>query len=95
MHAADRHAPFCLPLAGAPYDGNNDFARKVQALPTLIERLDLLARGQIGVVKRLDTVVQAVTESDARKEPVEMRQEHVDNVKWRNDQVAELKQMET
>jgi hypothetical protein len=47
------------------------------------------------VAKRLDAVAEAVTEDDARKEPAEMRQEHVENVKWRNDQAAEMKQMET
>ena len=67
-----------------------DFAAKVLALDTLVDRLKLLSRGQTWVVKRLDAVADDVTDPDRRKELAEMRREHVDNVAWCDQQVAEL-----
>jgi hypothetical protein len=76
---------------GEPSHGKNDFAQKVLALESLTDRLDLLARGQMWVVKRLDAVADTVTDEDRRKELAEMRYEHVTNVDWCNQQAAELK----
>ena len=78
-------------LGGEPSHGKNDFAQKVLALDALVDRLDLLARGQAWVVKRLDAVAEVVTDEDARKELAEMRKEHVDNVAWCNEQAAQLR----
>ncbi|MCK9518748.1 MAG: DUF6306 domain-containing protein [Dehalococcoidia bacterium] len=78
-------------LGGEPSKGQNDFAEKVAALPTLIERLDLLARGQWWVVKRIDKLLAEEIPAEVRSELEEMRHEHVVNVDWCNEQVAEMK----
>ncbi len=75
---------------GAPSSATGDFAQKVLALETLAERLKLLSRGQTWVVKRVDAVMEAVADEDSRKELLEMRREHVDNVAWCDEQVEEL-----
>jgi len=67
-----------------------DFAAKVLALASLADRLKLLSRGQTWVVKRVDAVIELVTDEDSRRELQEMRREHVDNVAWCDEQVAEL-----
>lgn len=78
-------------LGGVPSHAKNDFAQKVLALDSLVDRLGLLARGQMWVVKRLDAVAESVSDEDARKELAEMRKEHVENVDWCNDQAAQLR----
>ena len=75
---------------GEPSRATGDFAAKVMALETLVDRLKLLSRGQTWVVKRLDAVAEAVTDPERRKELAEMRREHVDNVAWCDQQAAEL-----
>lgn len=78
-------------LDGEPSKGQNDFAEKVAALPTLIERLNLLAKGQWWVVKRIDKLLAEEIPGEVRAELEEMRHEHVVNVDWCNAQVAEMK----
>lgn len=80
-------------MGGEPSRGRNDFAQKVLALDSLAERLNLLARGQMWVVKRLDAVAETVADEDGRKELAEMRREHVENVDWCNEQAAELQKL--
>jgi hypothetical protein len=75
---------------GEPSRATGDFAAKVLALDTLVDRLKLLSRGQMWVVKRLDAVADEVTDPEQRKELAEMRREHVDNVAWCDEQAAEL-----
>lgn len=75
---------------GAPSGGTGDFAQKVLALDSLADRLKLLSRGQTWVVKRVDAVMEAVGDDESRKELLEMRREHVDNVAWCDQQVEEL-----
>ncbi|NUQ55307.1 MAG: hypothetical protein HUU14_05425 [Dehalococcoidia bacterium] len=78
-------------LGGVPAAGQNDFAEKVMALPTLAERLDLLARGQAWVVKRIDVLLAEPLAEETMSELHEMRKEHVENIDWCNEQVAELR----
>lgn len=78
-------------LGGEPVAGQNDFAGKVMALPTLAERLDLLARGQAWVVKRIDVLLAESLADETLAELREMRKEHVENIDWCNEQVAELR----
>lgn len=77
-------------LGGEPVPGQNDFAEKVMALPSLAERLNLLARGQAWVVKRIDVLLAEALPAEVAAELREMRREHVENVDWCNEQVAEL-----
>jgi nitronate monooxygenase len=77
-------------LGGEPSKGQNDFAQKVAALPTLAERLDLLARGQAWVVKRVDVLLAEELPDEALAELRDMRREHVENIDWCNEQVREL-----
>ncbi len=78
-------------LGGDPAPGQNDFAEKVLALPALTERLDLLARGQAWVVKRIDVLLAEALPEETLEELREMRREHVENIDWCNEQVAELR----
>lgn len=75
---------------GEPSTATGDFAAKVLALASLADRLKLLSRGQSWVVKRVDALIGTVTDEDSRRELQEMRREHVDNVDWCDEQVAEL-----
>ena len=75
---------------GEPSRATGDFAAKVLSLDTLVDRLKLLSRGQMWVVKRLDAVAEDVTNPERRKELAEMRREHVDNVAWCDQQAADL-----
>ena len=77
-------------IGGQPSHATGDFAAKVLALDTLVDRLKLLSRGQMWVVKRLDAVAEEVTDPERRKELAEMRREHVDNVAWCDQQAADL-----
>lgn len=77
-------------LGGDPAQGKNDFAQKVMALPTLAERLELLARGQAWVVKRLDVLLAEALPEATLGELRAMRVAHVENIDWCNRQVAEL-----
>lgn len=78
-------------LGGQPAPGQNDFAAKVEALPGLVERLDLLARGQAWVVKRVDVLLAEALPEEVLNELQEMRREHVANIDWCNEQVGELR----
>ncbi len=78
-------------LGGVPATGSNDFAEKVAALPTLARRLELLARGQAWVVKRLDALLAEPLAPKTLAELGEMRHEHVANVEWCNQRVAALR----
>lgn len=77
-------------VGGMPSGATGDFAKKVLALESLSDRLKLLSRGQTWVVKRVDAVMEAVSDEESRKELLEMRHEHVDNVDWCDRQVDEL-----
>lgn len=78
-------------LGGQASKGQNDFAQKVAALPTLVERLELLARGQAWVVKRVDKLLAEDLPEEVRSELLDMRREHVVNIDWCNEQAAELR----
>ncbi|MCC6383157.1 MAG: hypothetical protein IT304_11680 [Dehalococcoidia bacterium] len=78
-------------LGGDPAPGQNDFAAKVAALPGLLERLDLLARGQAWVVKRVDVLLAEPLPEEVLDELQDMRREHVANIDWCNQQVTELR----
>jgi hypothetical protein len=75
---------------GRPPSGTGDFAQKVLALQTLAERLKLLSCGQAWVVKRVAAALEAAEDEESRKELLEVRREHVDNVAWCHRQVEEL-----
>jgi nitronate monooxygenase len=78
-------------LGGEPAAGKNDFAEKLAAVPTLEGKLDLLARGQAWVVKRVDALLAEPLPDEVLAELREMRREHVENIDWCNEQVAELR----
>lgn len=75
-------------MGGAPAAGKNDFAAKVAALPDLAAQLELLARGQMWVVKRLDLLLTEALPGEVTAALREMREEHVANVAWCNEEAA-------
>ncbi len=79
-----------LRYGGQPSTETGDFGRKVAALETEGERLNLMARGQAWVVKRLDVLLGLPLDPEAQAFLVEMREEHLENIDACNRRAEEL-----
>jgi hypothetical protein len=79
-----------LRYGGQPSTQTGDFGRKVAALTTEGERLNLMARGQAWVVKRLDMLLGMPLDEETRTFLAEMREEHLENVDACNRRAEEL-----
>lgn len=75
-------------LSSAPTSATGDFASRVMALEGLVERLNLLSRGQRWVIRRIDTLLEEVLSAETRQFLVEMTKVHQKNVDW-CDQTAQ------
>ncbi len=71
-----------IALGGAPTGKKGDFAQKVMALQDLVERLQLLSRGQRWVVKRIDALLEGGLDPETRAFLEEMRRVHLVNIEW-------------
>lgn len=79
-----------LRYGGQPSARTGDFGQKVAALRTEGERLNLMARGQAWVVKRLDVLLGLPLDPDTRVFLAEMREEHLENIDACNRRAEEL-----
>ena len=79
-----------LRYGGEPSDQTGEFGRKVAGLKHEGERLNLLARGQAWVVKRLDALLGMPLDPETQAFLAEMREEHLENVDACNRRAEEL-----
>ncbi len=79
-----------LRYGGRPSSRTGDFARKVAALRTEGERLNLMARGQAWVAKRVDALLGMPLDPETQAFLVEMREEHLENIDACNRRAEEL-----
>ena len=79
-----------LRYGGQPSTQTGDFGRKVAALTTGGERLNLMARGQAWVAKRVDVLLGMPLDEETRTFLTEMREEHLENVDACNRRAEEL-----
>ncbi len=79
-----------LRYGGQPSMETGDFGRKVATLTTEGERLNLMARGQAWVVKRLDGLLGMPLDPETQAFLVEMREEHLENIDACNRRAEEL-----
>lgn len=77
-------------LGGVATQDKGDFAAKVQSQPSLTARLQLLARGQGWVVKRLESLAGKDLPLDVTSFLSEMKAVHQRNIDWCNDRVRSL-----
>jgi hypothetical protein len=75
---------------GLPSPGSGDFAQKVMALENEGERLKLLARGQMWVVKRIDLLLAMALDPQTRAFLQEMQELHLENIHRCNLRAKEL-----
>lgn len=75
---------------GTPSERRSSFAQKVLYLSTEWERLKLLARGQMWVVKRIDVLLETVLDPDTTTFLKEMREQHLENAEACNRRLDEL-----
>jgi len=78
-------------LGGAPSQKKGDFAQKVMALKGLVERLQLLSRGQRWVMKRIDALLEGWLDQETRTFLEEMQEIHRVNVDWCDQRAEALK----
>ncbi|MFN3476864.1 MAG: DUF6306 domain-containing protein [Candidatus Methylomirabilales bacterium] len=78
-------------LGGIPSEKKGDFTQKVMALEGLIDRLNLLNRGQRWVVKRIDALLASELDEETRAFLQEMRKVHLQNIEWCDRKAQELK----
>lgn len=74
-------------LGGVASQTKGDFADKVQSQPSFVEKLQLLARGQAWVVKRLDLLLAQSLPSDVTTFLQDMKAVHQRNIEWCNDRI--------
>jgi uncharacterized protein DUF6306 len=79
-----------LRCGGRPSDRTGGFAGKVLALGAEGERVSLLARGQMWVVKRVETLLAKELESETRAFLAEMREQHLENIEACHRRAEEL-----
>jgi hypothetical protein len=69
-----------LRVGGTPSERTGGFAEKVIALASEGERVSLLARGQVWVVKRVEALLAKDLDPQTRAFLVEMREQHLENI---------------
>ena len=79
-----------LRFGGTPSERTGGFAEKVMALPSEGERVSLLARGQVWVVKRVEALLAKDLDPQTRAFLVEMREQHLENVEACHRRAEEL-----
>ena len=79
-----------LRYGGEPSDQTGEFGSKVAALKHEGERLNLLARGQAWVAKRLDVLLGMPLDAETQAFLTEMREEHLENIDACNRRAEEL-----
>ena len=79
-----------LRCGGRPSERTGDFARKVLGLPAEGERVSLLARGQIWVVRRVEALLAKDLDPETRAFLTEMREQHLENVEACHRRAEEL-----
>ena len=94
---ADDEATACAGLrrailryGGEPSDRTGDFGRRVAALSQEGDRLNLMARGQAWVVKRLDALLGMPLDAETRIFLAEMRAQHLENIEACNRRAEEV-----
>src|SRR3990172_5771623 len=75
---------------GIPSGGSGDFAQRVMALESEGEGLNLLARGQAWVVKRIDALLPFGLDPQTLAFLVEMREIHLENLDLCNRRAEEI-----
>lgn len=85
-----RAAPGHPPVRGAIVGPDRDFGHKVAGLRSEGECLNLMARGQAWVVKRLDALLGMHLDEETRTFLAEMREEHLENIDACNRRAEEL-----
>ena len=75
-------------LSDVPTTATGDFATRVMALEGLVERLNLLSRGQRWVIRRIDALLEDPLSAETQEFLREMKVAHQKNVDW-CDQVAQ------
>lgn len=79
-------------LGGEPTGKTGDFADKVMALDSLIERLELLSKGQKWVSRRVERLTEVETPPEVHEFLVEMLRRHDANIAWCDDRALELRE---
>jgi hypothetical protein len=79
-----------LRYRGQPSNRTGDFGRRVASLKTEGECLNLMARGQAWVVKRLDALLDMPLNPETQAFLVEMREEHRENIDACNRRAEEI-----
>jgi uncharacterized protein DUF6306 len=94
---ADDEASACAGLhrailryGGQPSDRTGDFGRRIAALQDEGDRLNLMARGQAWVVKRLDGLLSMPLDTETRIFLAEMRAQHLENIDACNRRAEDL-----
>lgn len=77
-------------LGGKVSPGKGGLAQKLEALPSLRERLSVLNRGQICVVKRLDRLLEEPLDRETGSFLRQMRSLHAENVHRCEDLITTL-----
>jgi len=80
-----------LRVGGTPSERTGGFAEKVIALASEGERVSLLARGQVWVVKRVEALLAKDLDPQTRAFLVEMREQHLENIARASSPVAPLR----
>ena len=82
-------------LGGKVSHGKGDFAQRLEALPSLRERLSLLNRGQACVVRRLDRLLEGECDRETGGFLRQMRSLHAENVHRYEDLIVALATSDT
>ena len=82
-------------LGGKVSHGKRDFARRLEALPSLRERLSLLNRGQAWVVRRLGRLLEGECDRETGSFLRQMRSLHAENVHLCEDLIMTLATSDT
>ncbi|HEY7725216.1 MAG TPA: DUF6306 domain-containing protein [Anaeromyxobacteraceae bacterium] len=76
---------------GQPSERTGPFGQKVLALGTEGERVSLLARGQVWVVRRVEALLARDPDPETRAFLVEMRAQHLENIEACHRRAEELR----
>jgi hypothetical protein len=79
-----------LRYGGRPSDRTGPFASKVLALASEGERLSLMARGHIWMVRRIEALLALDPDPETRALLAEMREQHLENVEANQRRAEEL-----